>query len=637
MKKAEAAAQAGVRAARCVRIGCRSSTPTARTTSRRTFARRRTRSSTRRLATHAGGVRRRLTPPSCRASRRRSRRTRSRPFRSLPGFPHRAGRRRAARAQTRRHELRRERPAVRRRDDATTPSRHKDFLGRSACSKTPTATAGSTRAPSSPTSSPGRRRVDLLRRRRVRRRGAGHLLPQGHRRRRQGRRAARPSSPASAARTCRGCSTASAGASTTASTARPALNGGTRPAAGRARLAEALDLSGRDFSFDPRRSTCAPRAAAAQHGTDLRRLGPQVRLLQQRPHPDGHVRGPLRRAQPARSPPRRPAREHRRRRAAGEGLPHQPRRAVADRPHAAARRRASCRARSKAAASPPATSPARPASRSTAATPSRRSTAARRSSATSAATSSTARCSSPTASASSQARRRGEASSSPRPTTGSAPCQFANAPDGTLYVLDMYREVIEHPASLPPEIKKHLDLTSGRDRGRIYRVVPEGFKQRPPPQAGEATTTEHWSRRWSTATAGTATRRRGCSTSGRTQAAVPPLEKLATTSKLPEARMHALYVLAGLGRLSPSTVLLPALATTTRASASTRCGWRSAARRAARELSGGAARAGRRRRRRACGTSSRSRSAGRRAGAAPGRALARLLSATAATRGSGWR
>src|SRR4029079_15632658 len=57
------------------------------------------------------------------------------------------------------------------------------------------------------------------------------------------------------------------------------------------------------------------------------------------------------------------------------------------------------------------------------------------------------------------------------------PCQFANAPDGALYIVDMYREVIEHPASLPPVITKHLDLTSGRDRGRIYRVVPDGFKQ----------------------------------------------------------------------------------------------------------------------------------------------------------------
>jgi putative membrane-bound dehydrogenase-like protein len=57
------------------------------------------------------------------------------------------------------------------------------------------------------------------------------------------------------------------------------------------------------------------------------------------------------------------------------------------------------------------------------------------------------------------------------------PVQFANAPDGCLYVLDMYREVIEHPWSLPPGIKKHLDLNSGNDRGRIYRIVPENFKR----------------------------------------------------------------------------------------------------------------------------------------------------------------
>lgn len=51
---------------------------------------------------------------------------------------------------------------------------------------------------------------------------------------------------------------------------------------------------------------------------------------------------------------------------------------------------------------------------------------------------------------------------------------FANAPDGCLYVCDMYREVIEHPWSVPDEIKKHLDLNSGNDRGRIWRIVPEG-------------------------------------------------------------------------------------------------------------------------------------------------------------------
>ena len=55
---------------------------------------------------------------------------------------------------------------------------------------------------------------------------------------------------------------------------------------------------------------------------------------------------------------------------------------------------------------------------------------------------------------------------------------------------DMYREVIEHPASLPPIIKKHLDLTSGRDRGRIYRIKPKGSKYRQPPHLSEATVEE---------------------------------------------------------------------------------------------------------------------------------------------------
>lgn len=53
------------------------------------------------------------------------------------------------------------------------------------------------------------------------------------------------------------------------------------------------------------------------------------------------------------------------------------------------------------------------------------------------------------------------------------PVQLGDGPDGALYVADMYREVIEHPASLPPVIKSQVDLNSGNDRGRIWRVVAE--------------------------------------------------------------------------------------------------------------------------------------------------------------------
>lgn len=53
------------------------------------------------------------------------------------------------------------------------------------------------------------------------------------------------------------------------------------------------------------------------------------------------------------------------------------------------------------------------------------------------------------------------------------PVQFYNAPDGCLWVIDMYRETIEHPWSIPAAIKQQLDLDSGRDRGRLWRLAPD--------------------------------------------------------------------------------------------------------------------------------------------------------------------
>ncbi|MFP6854235.1 MAG: PVC-type heme-binding CxxCH protein, partial [Opitutales bacterium] len=70
------------------------------------------------------------------------------------------------------------------------------------------------------------------------------------------------------------------------------------------------------------------------------------------------------------------------------------------------------------------------------------------------------------------------------------PVQLANGPDGCLYVLDMYREVIEHPWSLPSDIKRHVDLNSGNDRGRIWRIKPEKFVRSPSPRLKEASSEE---------------------------------------------------------------------------------------------------------------------------------------------------
>ncbi len=134
------------------------------------------------------------------------------------------------------------------------------------------------------------------------------------------------------------------------------------------------------------------------------------------------------------------------------------------------------------------------------------------------------------------------------------PVQFANAPDGTLYVIDMYRETIEHPWSLPDHIKKFLDLNSGNDRGRIYRIVPDGFKQTKPPRLDKATTAELVAtlenpNGWHRDTASRLLYER------QDKSAIPTLRSLAANSKSELGRIHAMYALDGLGGLRPQEIL----------------------------------------------------------------------------------
>lgn len=51
------------------------------------------------------------------------------------------------------------------------------------------------------------------------------------------------------------------------------------------------------------------------------------------------------------------------------------------------------------------------------------------------------------------------------------PVNLAVGPDGALYVSDMYRKTIEHPEYLPEATRKLTDFESGKDMGRIYRIV----------------------------------------------------------------------------------------------------------------------------------------------------------------------
>jgi putative membrane-bound dehydrogenase-like protein len=132
------------------------------------------------------------------------------------------------------------------------------------------------------------------------------------------------------------------------------------------------------------------------------------------------------------------------------------------------------------------------------------------------------------------------------------PVFLADGPDGALYVVDMYRAVIEHPEFMPPELKKRPDLLLGKDKGRIWRIVPEGYHGRPPkPRLSKAKTEElvklleHRGAWWRTTAERLLLERRDPS-------AVESLRHVIESSKEPRARVHAAWLLHRLGGLRES-------------------------------------------------------------------------------------
>ena len=134
------------------------------------------------------------------------------------------------------------------------------------------------------------------------------------------------------------------------------------------------------------------------------------------------------------------------------------------------------------------------------------------------------------------------------------PVQFAHGPDGTLYVLDMYRELIEGAAFLPPELLAQMDPTAGCDRGRIYRILPDGFEQSAPVRLGDLKTEQlvallGHANGWHRDTAARLLYQR------QDTAAIDPLRKLAAESQFPLARLHARYALNSLEALRAEDVV----------------------------------------------------------------------------------
>lgn len=135
------------------------------------------------------------------------------------------------------------------------------------------------------------------------------------------------------------------------------------------------------------------------------------------------------------------------------------------------------------------------------------------------------------------------------------PVNFVNAPDGTLHVMDMYRENIEHPWSIPDDIHAAVDLEAGRDRGRIWRLAPADFRPGKPPRLGGASTAQlvglfENPNSWWRETAQRLLFER------QDKSAVPALHNLVKSGASPQARLHALWTLQGLNELTDNDLLI---------------------------------------------------------------------------------
>ena len=117
-----------------------------------------------------------------------------------------------------------------------------------------------------------------------------------------------------------------------------------------------------------------------------------------------------------------------------------------------------------------------------------------------------------------------------------------NAPDGTLTVLDMYRETIEHPWSIPDDIR--ASSTSGAAPTAAGSIVwrPRRSAAGPRRELGRAGTAELVSllehpNGWHRETAHRLLHER------QDPAAVPLLKQMLRAGKEPRGRLHALYAL----------------------------------------------------------------------------------------------
>ena len=140
------------------------------------------------------------------------------------------------------------------------------------------------------------------------------------------------------------------------------------------------------------------------------------------------------------------------------------------------------------------------------------------------------------------------------------PVNLYVGPDGALYVVDYYRRIVEHPEWMSDEFHNQDSgpqiLYEGSQQGRIYRITPASeepvplVRNFPLGKASELDLVEylnHPNRWWRMQAQRLLVGRQSAR-------AIDRLMEIATGGRRPEARVHALWTLEGLGQLDASLI-----------------------------------------------------------------------------------
>ncbi|MEO5599607.1 MAG: PVC-type heme-binding CxxCH protein [Cyclobacteriaceae bacterium] len=136
------------------------------------------------------------------------------------------------------------------------------------------------------------------------------------------------------------------------------------------------------------------------------------------------------------------------------------------------------------------------------------------------------------------------------------PVNMYIGPDGALYIVDYYRQIIEHPEWMGEEVVKSGELYNDTDKGRIYRISAEDSKPAEWStglQLGDATDDQLVEQLASSNIWWRQNAQRLLVDRVNNQA-VPALVKMATNTASPFGRLHALWTLEGLHELTPELI-----------------------------------------------------------------------------------